>query len=862
MALKPAGVRLVAEGYNQYMTQMRNINRAHKETFQQGAKDVKKMGPAAKEASQGVTQLGGAMQGLGSIMKASVIGVIAIIVAKLAGMVMKFKEFMRISGQVAMRNETLAVSLNTIGTEYGYSQKQIDWAVESLRQQGITATAARQSLMRMARANISWAEASKLAAIAQGSAVAAGMDSSAAFDRLVTGIQKREPELLDELGITLRRGEAYKKLGNQLGKNSKELTNAEQQQAILNSIYEQSEKVLKVYDNAMTTAGKRQGSLTRHIEDTQLNLGQLLLPLQNASITMETSFWKGAKKATQGLATFGIVIQQMTEDLGLLGKGAEETEKFFERIGTAVGRAIHNTAQRFMMFQAWLGGFLTATSAAMGEWLIGMAKGFDLVVKLQFEAAGEAFAAAQTARKEAYDTTFIENMTAKAKEYVERFPDLFKSYDELRATAEEDLNLVTDATEETTAATEEQIKALQRQIQLVKQAESIQERFGKGMIKAREEYGRTLAELDQKLIDDRAALEAKSIAELAKLEATGIKERAQILADGAKETAQAEKEFNRDQAQARRRFQMDQFQSERRFKLEEERLRASGDILGLKRLREDYELQKQEAKEGFDEQQRTAREAYQAQQQAQEEAMQQRLKELDVSLAERRQEVMNSYDEELDQLIKAHAEQQAAAKTAYDERLASLVKAREEELYELGRSLALQGEMTQDSVDEIGGILGELFGDDGLGAQLVRGFSEAALDSFGEAIQGMIDDLASLQEGMEQAESGEAVTASTGSRGRGLTRPSGRSRRGRRTGMRAGGVGVVEGPAAFEVEPGVREAFAFVPLPRTRSTMNVQVAGGIDLRGADNASPGTVDRAVDEMVLALKVAAERLAKGG
>ena len=78
----------------------------------------------------------------------------------------------------------------------------------------------------------------------------------------------------------------------------------------------------------------------------------------------------------------------------------------------------------------------------------------------------------------------------------------------------------------------------------------------------------------------------------------------------------------------------------------------------------------------------------------------------------------------------------------------------------------------------------------------------------------------------------------------------------------AGGVGVVEGPALFEVEPGVREAFAFVPLPRSSTTMNVQVAGGIDLRGADNASPGTVDRAVDEMVLSLRIAAERVARGG
>jgi hypothetical protein len=59
-----------------------------------------------------------------------------------------------------------------------------------------------------------------------------GRDVTDSFNRLVRGITKAEPELLDELGIVLRLETATKNYANALGKNVKELTAFERSQAV------------------------------------------------------------------------------------------------------------------------------------------------------------------------------------------------------------------------------------------------------------------------------------------------------------------------------------------------------------------------------------------------------------------------------------------------------------------------------------------------------------------------------------------------------------------------------------------------------------------------------------------------------
>ena len=60
-----------------------------------------------------------------------------------------------------------------------------------------------------------------------------------AFERLVRGVSKAEPELLDELGITLRLENATNRYSAALGKNVKALTETERSQAVLLEVQRQ-----------------------------------------------------------------------------------------------------------------------------------------------------------------------------------------------------------------------------------------------------------------------------------------------------------------------------------------------------------------------------------------------------------------------------------------------------------------------------------------------------------------------------------------------------------------------------------------------------------------------------------------------
>jgi hypothetical protein len=72
-----------------------------------------------------------------------------------------------------------------------------------------------------------------LAIGAQKAAQALGRDFGDAFDRLIRGVSKAEPELLDELGITLRLENATKRYADALGLQADKLTDAQRSQAVL-----------------------------------------------------------------------------------------------------------------------------------------------------------------------------------------------------------------------------------------------------------------------------------------------------------------------------------------------------------------------------------------------------------------------------------------------------------------------------------------------------------------------------------------------------------------------------------------------------------------------------------------------------
>src|SRR6056300_146673 len=101
---------------------------------------------------------------------------------------------------------------------------------------------AAQSSQIMLAAGFSEDQMGALATAARGASTALGRDFEDSFNRLVRGVTKAEPELLDELGIILRLEKATEQYGRQIGKSAKDLTTFEKSQAVLNEVLTQSEQ--------------------------------------------------------------------------------------------------------------------------------------------------------------------------------------------------------------------------------------------------------------------------------------------------------------------------------------------------------------------------------------------------------------------------------------------------------------------------------------------------------------------------------------------------------------------------------------------------------------------------------------------
>lgn len=241
-----------------------------------------------------------------------------------------FGGFLKESANLRARVDVLGTTLSVIGQKSGYSSDQIAEFEDQVKSMGITTQSTRESMIRMARANIDWAEASKLARIAQDSAVVAGINSSDAFNRLILGIQKMEPELLDELGITLRRSDAYKTYADSLGVSEKALTDVQKQEAILQEIYRQSSVVAGTYDAAMGNVGKQMTSLPRYIEEIQLALGGIFQPAMSAGVEMYTA---KLKEVLEWLKANESQLESLGEKLAMVVRKALEV---FDQLLTAV----------------------------------------------------------------------------------------------------------------------------------------------------------------------------------------------------------------------------------------------------------------------------------------------------------------------------------------------------------------------------------------------------------------------------------------------------------------------------------------------------------------------------------------------
>jgi hypothetical protein len=170
-----------------------------------------------------------------------------------------------ISGGLVPAYATLAAQLFALDALFRFLKDAADFRVLKEGQMAFaqaTGTAYKslaRDIQTATDAQITYADASQAAAIGMASglnpeqlkqlsaaartvSIALGRDTTDSFNRLVRGVTKAEPELLDELGIILRLEEASTRYAAALGLNKNSLTTFQKSQAVTNEVLRQTEE--------------------------------------------------------------------------------------------------------------------------------------------------------------------------------------------------------------------------------------------------------------------------------------------------------------------------------------------------------------------------------------------------------------------------------------------------------------------------------------------------------------------------------------------------------------------------------------------------------------------------------------------
>ncbi|MGQ9686621.1 MAG: hypothetical protein ACUVT2_10005, partial [Thiobacillaceae bacterium] len=226
-------------------------------------------------------------------------GSLGALIQHLAGAYLSFEGLRRIieltgveTAKQAARYNTLGIALQATAQANNLSTRLIEQQERAIVKLGITGTIARQSLMRMATAQIDLSQATELARLAQNAAVIAAMNSSEAFDHLIYGLQSGQVRVLRTIGINVDFQESYERLAKSLGKTTLELTDYEKVQARTNEVLRVAPRFAGIYEAAMTDVGKRMTSLARYFEEAQVVVGQKFQPALRLVIDSLTELFK------------------------------------------------------------------------------------------------------------------------------------------------------------------------------------------------------------------------------------------------------------------------------------------------------------------------------------------------------------------------------------------------------------------------------------------------------------------------------------------------------------------------------------------------------------------------------------------
>lgn len=169
--------------------------------------------------------------------------------------------------QTSMNTKNMIEGQKAFGSITGVAYGTITDSIRKATQGQLAFKEAAEAAAIGTAAGLNRDQLERLGKAATNVSIALGRDLGDSFNRLVRGVTKAEPELLDELGIVLRLEPALKAYGVAIGKSVADLNQFEKSQAIANEVLDQAETKFGAIQEVMEPGAFALGQFTSSFND-------------------------------------------------------------------------------------------------------------------------------------------------------------------------------------------------------------------------------------------------------------------------------------------------------------------------------------------------------------------------------------------------------------------------------------------------------------------------------------------------------------------------------------------------------------------------------------------------------------------
>ena len=208
------------------------VDKNQKKTTKSAGELDRNIKGVAQTSANGAKNFSKMSQGMGGL-----VGVYATIAAQVFAITAAFQLF-----KSATDFSNLIKGQEALGAATGIAYKTITGSIQEATDAQLGYAEAARAAAIGTSAGLSPDQLTRLGSAAKNASIALGRDLGDSFDRLVRGVVKAEPEVLDELGIILRLAPATEKYAQSIGKAADELTAFERSQAVANEVLGQAEE--------------------------------------------------------------------------------------------------------------------------------------------------------------------------------------------------------------------------------------------------------------------------------------------------------------------------------------------------------------------------------------------------------------------------------------------------------------------------------------------------------------------------------------------------------------------------------------------------------------------------------------------